>query len=384
MSPVFIVLLAAAAWALALVFYRFFSPFGLGPAPQQLLGQDFFTHPAAMPDIKIYIDGQESFGAILAAMDRAEKSLHVQTFIWKDDTLGNMMVDASLAAANRGVAVKLCKDLLGSFFEMAFKNGKPSPLFNNALLKSHANINIQVSAKKAVDHSKYYIMDRQTAFFGGMNVADEYHAVWHDYMVGLHDPGWAAHFAAKVIDRQPWPDGAPFVIATNTSQGAQIRTGVIELIDAARDRLLFEHAYFSASIIIDAIERALARGVKVDLLLPRAPSTHGPANRAAVNRLLGSPHARGLRIFFYPRMTHAKALVADGKIVAIGSANMTPRSLYVSGETVMFAHFPPDHPFIARLNARMERDLAESQRITEPIAMSLVERARAVAGKYIW
>jgi phosphatidylserine/phosphatidylglycerophosphate/cardiolipin synthase-like enzyme len=203
-------------------------------------------------------------------------------------------------------------------------------------------------------------------------------------MIGLDDPSLAAAFEAKTLRHEPWPPAAPFVIATNTWQGAQVRTGLLQVIGAAGKRLVIQHAYFSANIILVAIKAALARGVAVDLILPRAPATHGPANRMAINQLLASPHADRLRVFHFPRMSHAKTIVADGAIVAIGSANLTPRSLYVSGETVMFAHFPAEHPFIGKLTARLERDIEECERITVPFPMGAREKARAMVGKYIW
>jgi len=368
----------------ALLAHLFFLPFRLGPAPPRLLDDGFFAGPGAMPQMRLYIDGEEAFEAVFQAIEGARQSVHVQTFIWKDDSLGSRMVESLLAAADRGARMTLSKDILGTFFEVLGKKGSLGPAFKDSRLRSNKNISVEINPLKPVDHSKYYIIDGREVIFGGMNVADEYHDQWHDYMVGLHDERLAGLMNKKLLSHDHWPEDAPFVIATNTKKEAQIRTGIVQLIDAAKKRLVFEHAYFSADIILEGIQRALARGVDVDLILPKNPSTHGPANRATVNRLLASLHAERLRVFFYPTMTHAKAMVADGRIVAIGSANMTPRSLYVSGETVMFAHFEPDHSFLTRLNARLESDILKSERIRDPFDMGPWEEAKALAGKYIW
>jgi len=377
--------LALALMAMAVAAHLYFLPFRLGPAPEFLLDGSFFSNPAQdTSGVKLLVDGEEAFGAVLAAIGSARQSVHIQTFIWKDDILGNRMAEAALAAADRGVAVTISKDALGTFFELARKEGRLGVVFTSAALRSHPNIRVDTSLAKPVDHSKYFIMDGKSVIFGGMNIADEYHLKWHDYMIGLEDPALARAFAEKVLYNHPWPPAGAMVIATNTRNGAQIRTGMAQLISFAQKRLMIEHAYFSADIILDALEAAMARGVEVDLVLPRDPATHGPANQAAVNRLLASPHSSRLRAFFYPRMTHAKVMVADGRMVAIGSANMTFRSLYVSGETALFAHFRPDHPFMAKLHDRLEKDIQISQRIGEPFVLGAMERARALAGKYIW
>ncbi|MDH5756312.1 MAG: phosphatidylserine/phosphatidylglycerophosphate/cardiolipin synthase family protein [Nitrospinota bacterium] len=368
----------------ALLAYLYFLPFRLGPAPEKLLEDGFFSAPGAMPDMRLYIDGAEAFDAVFEAISRARKSVHIQTFIWKEDSLGRRMVEAVTAAAGRGASVTLSKDVLGTFFEILGKGGKPGPIFTGSRGFGSKNISVDFRSLKPVDHSKYYIIDDNEVIFGGMNIADEYHDRWHDYMIGIYGSPLARSFADKVVRKNPWPQDAPFVIATNTKHGAQIRTGIAQVIDSAQERLVLEHAYFSAGMILEGIGRALARGVAVDLILPKNPSTHGPANRAAVNLLLAGNHTERLRVFFYPTMTHAKALVADGRIVAIGSANMTPRSLFVAGETVMFAHFAPDHPFVHRLNARLESDINASERISAPFDMGPWERGKALVGKYIW
>ncbi|MDH5638860.1 MAG: phosphatidylserine/phosphatidylglycerophosphate/cardiolipin synthase family protein [Nitrospinota bacterium] len=381
---ILVVLVVLDITIIALLAYLFFLPFRLGPAPDRLLGDDFFATPGAMPDIRLHIDGKEAFDAVFQSIEGARQSVHVQTFIWKEDIVGRRMVEAVIAVADRGASVALSKDVLGTFFEILGKGWKLGPVFKDSRLRSNKNISVDFRSLKPVDHSKYYIIDGKEAIFGGMNIADEYHDRWHDYMVGLHDEKLAGVLKKKLVNHDDWPEDAPFVIATNTERGAQIRTGIVELIDAAKKRLVFEHAYFSADMILEGIERALARGVAVDLILPKDPSTHGPANRASVNHLLACSHAERLRAFFYPTMTHAKALVADGRMVAIGSANMTPRSLYVSGETVMFAHFKPDHPFIARLNSRLESDIENSKRINDPFRMGYMQKGKALVGKYIW
>ena len=101
---------------------------------------------------------------------------------------------------------------------------------------------------------------------------------------------------------------------------------------------MIEHAYFSDDKVIAAVKKAAARGVRVEVILPKIPDTHLYANMATINRLLDSESGKAPRVFLYPHMSHAKVIMTDGRIVAIGSANLTPRSMLTSKEITLFVH----------------------------------------------
>jgi phosphatidylserine/phosphatidylglycerophosphate/cardiolipin synthase-like enzyme len=120
------------------------------------------------------------------------------------------------------------------------------------------------------------------------------------------------------------------------------------------------------------------------MILPREPDTHGYANMVTINRLLESEHSDHIRVFLYPRMSHAKVVLTDGEIVAVGSANLTPRSMLTSKEMTLFAHVKPDGPEIEKLRTQMEADIAQSTEAREPFQLSFMERIKATVGKYVW
>ncbi|VAX18156.1 Cardiolipin synthetase [hydrothermal vent metagenome] len=363
-----------------------FNPLGLGPEPDSVLKESFFTTPAtSLSDLTLLIDGHEAFDSALAAIGRADKTVFVQTFIWKDDGIGKKIVNALISAADRGVKVSVKKDALGTFFELGdILKGRPSPVFANSGFKKHKNISVKVDPLSANDHSKYFIIDSDTVLFGGMNIADEYHNEWHDYMVMLKSRRWAPAFADKVLRSAPWPEGAPYVLATNDRRATEIRTAILQIIDHARQRIILEHAYFSDSKVIAAIIRAAQRGVQVDIVLPKNPGTHLYANMATINRLLESGRTGKLNVYIFPKMTHAKVALVDGTIAAVGSANLTPRSMMTTREATVFVHGANDDPFIKRLRGQLQADIALSERVAGPFKLTIKERLGAVAGKYIW
>lgn len=383
---VILIFLGLALLVLAATIEFVFNPLGLGPEPDSLLQEKFFNVPSEdLSGLTLLIDGQEAFSAVLDAIDLASKTVFVQTFIWKDDNIGEKIVHALIGAAARGVKVSVKKDALGTFFELGdtFK-GRPSPVFANSGFKERENISVKVNLLSDNDHSKYFIIDSGIVVFGGMNIADEYHNKWHDYMVRLKSARWVQAFEDKVLRSAPWPDGAPYILATNDRRATEIRTAIIQIIDHAKRRIILEHAYFSDGKVIAAIIRAAERGVQVDLLLPKNPDTHLYANMATINKLLQSAPPESMNVYLFPEMTHAKVTLVDGSIAAVGSANLTPRSMLTAREATIFVHGSDDDPFIKRLRDRLEADIAISEQVTEPFKLGIKERIGAITGKYIW
>jgi len=363
-----------------------FNPLGLGPEPDTVLPDAFFNQPKkADGELKLLVDGKAAFDEILGAIDGAQSSIHIQTYIWKDDQIGGQVVTKLKAAASRGVKVTVRKDALGTAFEMVdMLKGRPSPVFTKSGLKDYKNIDVKVDIWADTDHSKYFIVDHKEVIFGGMNIADEYHTQWHDYMVKIQSERWTAAFEDRVLKSSPWPEPAPFVIALNDRNTTEIRTALIELIKNARESVIIEHAYFSDDKIFEAVKRAAGNGIQVNIILPKRPDTHNYANMVTINKLIQSEKKTAPGVFLYPQMIHAKVVLTDDVIAAVGSANLTPRSMKTSREVTMFFHGKPEDPFIKRLHEQLEADLAESEEALIPFKLSVAGKIKAFFGKYIW
>ena len=284
------------------LFFFVFNPLGLGPEPATVLSPEFFENPAQdLSELELLIDGKEAFNEIFAAIDSAESSVYIQTYIWKDDSTGQAVVAKLKAAADRGVRVTVSKDMLGTFFELGdMIKGKPSPVFTKTGLKGHQNIQVDTDLFADTDHSKYYIFDERNVIFGGMNIADEYHLQWHDYMVLLRGKIWTEAFTNKVLKQLPWPPASALVLTVNNSKETEIRTATVEIIENATQSVVIEHAYFSDDKVIEAVKRAAARGVRVEVILPKIPDTHLYANMATINRLLDAESGKVPRVLLYP------------------------------------------------------------------------------------
>lgn len=219
---------------------------------------------------------------------------------------------------------------------------------------------------------------------GGMNIANEYHNQWHDYMVLLRGKAWTEAFADKVLEYSRWPRSSPMVLTVNNGKETEIHTATIEIIEHAKKSVLIGQAYFSDDKVIEAVKRAAARGIRVEVILPKTPDTNLYANMVTINRLLDSESGKVPRILVYPHMFHAKVIMTDGEIVAVGSANLTPRNMLTSKEITLFVHGVSTSPFLRELQVQLEADIAVSEEVVKPFKLGPLDKAKALVGKYVW
>ena len=153
---------------------------------------------------KLLINGEAAFPEIIRCIENAKRSVAINMFIWRDDVIGNRMAEAVLKAADKGVSVYIsidrygvvlekCEECKRSFFhkqqslpekmkicalgQVYPQNGRPGKVkdVDTALYKrimEHPNIEVSADVFKA-DHSKWYIIDDEILFLGGINVEDK-------------------------------------------------------------------------------------------------------------------------------------------------------------------------------------------------------------------
>ena len=83
-------------------------------------------------------------------------------------------------------------------------------------------------------------------------------------------------------------------------------------------------------------------------------------------------------------MSHAKVAMVDGVIAAVGSANLTPRSMMTTREVTLFLHGKPDDHFIRKLSRQLDTDIAASEKAVQPFQLEFHEKLLAMVGKYVW
>ncbi len=340
--------------------------------------------------IQLLWKGRDSFQIIFDAVERAEKLICLQFYIFKNDETGKALSGLLKQKSQEGVKVYVLYDHFGSF-------GTPRGFW-----KEMRTAGIQVKASHPFrwtapfyyvhrDHRKLVVIDSRRAFTGGLNIANEYSGFhlrkrsrgWRDTGMLVEGPivnelldtfkkSWTTWGGEKVgfhgvheetRDNMP-EEGVPalpiFVYSGNGRR--RMRNLLRYSIDHAQTSILLTTAYFTPSRrLIERLERSVRRGVKVRLLVPGKSDVPAAsyAGRAFFSRLLKA----GIEIYTYlGEMLHAKTYLFDQDWSIIGSTNLDYQSLRYNDEGNIGIL---DRPFASQMAEVFEEDLRNSAKIDE-------------------
>ena len=138
-------------------------------------------HPG-LSGIHTLADPLEAFAARLLLAHAAERTLDVQYYIWRGDQTGTMLLQALLAAAERGVRVRMLLDDGGTsgldpmLAALVLHPMVEVRLFNPFVVRKPKSIGYLTNFSRANRrmHNKSFTADNQASILGGRNVGDEY------------------------------------------------------------------------------------------------------------------------------------------------------------------------------------------------------------------
>ena len=299
--------------------------------------------------------GKEMFQQIFDAVKSAKELLCLEFYIFRDDETGHELSEILKKKASEGVKVYVLYDHFGSF-------GNPLRFWKNL---KRAGVHVRASRPFKWtspgqyvyrDHKKLIIIDGHKAFTGGLNIANEYRGyhtlkrkeAWRDTGILLEGPittalldifkkSWEI-WKGDPIDYnmhvEPIEGGLPAIpiFASSSKSRRKMRKLLYYGINQAQKSIYFTTAYFTPSRrMLQVLENAVLRGVKVHLLLPGKSDIAAAhyAGRASFTKLLNE----GIEIYTYDgEILHAKTVVFDETWTVIGSANLDFRSLRINDE----------------------------------------------------
>ena len=335
--------------------------------------------------VQLFNSGAGLFSAMLKAFAAAERSICAEFYIIRNDLIGHAFADALLAAAARGVTVRLlydyigCFDTPGSYFRQLEKGGVSCVAFNPPPFRNG------LAWFDRRDHRKMAVIDGAHAFVGGINIGEEYGGEgeslerWRDAGMGVDGP------AARELQRlflltwqdesgkmdecrldgtvsQHYPADASVMIVTGSPHHNRsfIRSAFMLAIAGASDTVRILTPYFvPGPRFVRSLLRAVRRGVRVQLVLPA--SNDVPLVRLVSRSYYASLLKAGIEI--YERegtVLHAKLMLIDDCWGVIGSANLDLRSFHRNYELNVIVD---SHEFGRQLNEAIEEDLRRSKRI---------------------
>jgi phosphatidylserine/phosphatidylglycerophosphate/cardiolipin synthase-like enzyme len=371
--------------------------------------------------IEVELDNPTARNWLLRAIESSQQRVHFQVYMALDDDVGRPVEAALAAAAERGVAVRVLVDSLhglhGSF-------GLHNPILDRLSsrpgveFRAGSPITGEPSLEdlKQRDHRKLVVVDGRVALVGGRNLSHEYYTGFEEVplhpemtwrMVPWLDAGARVEGpAVAALDRsflQAWTDagGGPFDIAASPPVGTAaarviVHRGLrdaytvdayIALIDAARSHVCVVNGFPLLLEIQHALLRALRRGVRVRTLVGNLTPLHGDVPFAG-------PWASGRTVatsFVHSRMdpivaaggecyelvvphqhhwhpsvgdvrphVHAKAMSVDGRVCAVGSANLDVTAGYWESELLLVVE---DAAIATSVEARFDELFATSLRV---------------------
>lgn len=355
-------------------------PVGL-PAPL-----DEASSPLDGTALRVLGSGDAAFQAIIARIRGAQVSVEIRAFLWRDDEAGNLLGDAVLAAADRGVKVTIHKDKIAAVYE--YTGGNKQSFFHKRVeairgfqawflgaiyrapgsfkqrpnelserILSHPNIVVE-HQRKRFDHSKVYVIDDRYLILGSMGIGDNHRHDWIDVMVEVEGQPHVARLRERMagFDEFDPSRGLDFLVHSREAhrkKSCPMISHRLALIDAAERSITVEMAYFTDRRFTAALARAVLRGIEVKVVIADHSDVLANINRAtcdALMRLTGAPD--NLTIVLVPRMVHSKVVVIDHRFSDVGSANFTSLSHGVYDEINLYAD---SESFARALEAEIER-----------------------------
>ncbi|HUM12636.1 MAG TPA: phosphatidylserine/phosphatidylglycerophosphate/cardiolipin synthase family protein [Myxococcaceae bacterium] len=371
--------------------------------------------------VELELDNARARHWLLDAIAASRERFHLQVYMAVDDDVGSAVEAALAAAGARGVAVRV---LVDSLHGLHGSLGQHNPLLERLGKRPGVEVRVSrpvtglpsLEDLKQRDHRKIAIADGATGLVGGRNLSHEYYTgfeevrltpespwrqvPWLDAGARVEGPAvtaldrsfleaWteAGGAAFAIADRPPVGETKLRVVVHHGLQDAATLEAYLALIETAQSHLYAVNGFPLILEIQHALLRARRRGVRVCTLFGHLTPTHGAtpfegpfaSARTAATQLVHSrmdaliaAGGEGYRFSVPPQPgwteglgavrshVHAKVMSADGRVCAVGSANLDITAGYWESELLLLVEDPP---VTRALEARIEALIARSDRV---------------------
>jgi cardiolipin synthase len=306
--------------------------------------------------VRPLVNGEEAFPAMIGAIDAAERTVALSTYVFNHDPAGEMFVAALARAVRRGVEVRVLIDAVGARYSRPPIAGTLRQRGIQVARFLRTVLPWRMQYMNMRNHRKLLVTDGRVGFTGGMNISmgnfvrrstrapiQDVHfcatgpVVAH--ILGVFAEDWAST-AGEVLAGEGWfPSLDPVgrVLSRGLSDGPDIDIDKLPLVlmgalSCARESIRIVTPYFLPDeSMIAALNVAALRGVDVRIVLPEVNNL--PPVAWAATAQLPLMLERGCRFFLSPGpFDHSKLLIVDGVWSLVGSANWDPRSFRLNFE----------------------------------------------------
>ncbi|NCN69944.1 MAG: cardiolipin synthase ClsB [Rhodoferax sp.] len=348
------------------------------------------------------------FDAMEQAMDASLREIRLETYIFNLHGGGERIMQALTRAAQRGVAVFLVVDGVGTpELPAPWPERLAAAGLQWRIFAPLGRLGLLVPSRWRRLHRKLCVVDGQTAFCGGINVLDDGYdpnygalkAPRFDFAVQVRGPlvqevhaamsqFWWRLQATQLVRQVDWHGAwvalqqavqetrqgstkltsiaagaqAELVLRDNLRFRTSIERAYRQALGDARHDILIANAYFlPGRKIRQSLIHAARRGVRVRLLLQGRYEYFMQYH--AAHAQYGSLLAAGIEIYEYtPSFLHAKVAVVDGRWATVGSSNMDPLSLLLAREANVVVQ---NEAFADQLQRALEQAIAADARLVD-------------------
>lgn len=331
------------------------------------------------------VNGDEAYPAMIRAINSAENSINMMTYIFDNNRTGKKFVEALVRAVRRGVKVRVIIDDVGARYSF--------PPVTRSLRRSGMNVARFLPTMipwrtpyiNLRNHRKCLVIDGKTGFTGGMNIREglmlsenpkyPFHdlhfrvdgpVVGHLQEVFLSD--WAFCTGESLSGKEWYPslNDKGTVLSRGIPDGPdedfeKLQWIVHGAIMAAQSSVRIVTPYFIPdSTLIKTINLAALRGIQVDIILPTVNNL--PLVKWASTDLLCQILEHGCRVWLSPPpFDHSKLMVVDDVWILIGSANWDTRSFRLNFEFNVECY---DWALANRLNKIIDSKIGGAHKVT--------------------
>ncbi len=364
----------------------------------------------AIDTLSLLQGSREFFPALIAAIEAAQHSIELETYIFDTTQSGGNVAKALEQAAARGVSVRLLMDGFGTpqlteEWVQRFKQAGVHVLVFEPIV----TFGFFLPSQWRRLHRKLCVVDGSLAFCGGINILDDFYDPNHgqlqaarfDFCVcvtgslvpAIHqvtnqlwgqlathelDMRKISERMMTALEKFRQPNAlrkfkskslaskikyANLVLRDNVSNRSTIERAYLQAIGESRQSIIIANAYFlPGAKLRKALINAAHRGVNVQLLLQGKYEYF--LQYHAVRPVYGILLAAGIKIYEYtPSYLHAKVAVIDGLWATVGSSNLDPLSLLLAREANIVVQ---DEAFANSLRERLCMAIEHHSKRIEP------------------
>ncbi|NLR97787.1 cardiolipin synthase [Rhizobium sp. P38BS-XIX] len=364
--------------------------------------------------IEMLTSGDAAYAAMKAAIDGAERSILMETYIFDRDPIGLRIADALIEAVKRGISVRVLIDAVGARYSVPSimgylsEGGVDVDVFNGNVI-----IGLRLPYANLRTHRKILSIDGRIAFTGGMNIRQGFTREFaqdhcaRDMHFCVTGPAVADLFntaaedwrftTGEALNGDEWriappsnEPGAPVfmrVVASGPDRSVETNHKMlIGALSVANKSIRLMSPYFLPDReLISALVTAARRGVDVDIVVPTAN------NLVLVDRAMTAQFDQMLKN--YCRIwraegpfNHSKLLAVDGTWAYVGSSNLDPRSLRLNFEVDLEVM---DRGFAGTIDAHIAHILETAHPVeleklrARPFIVKLIEKVLWLGSPYL-